>query len=65
MMENWAPAQETLKSFASIAVVFIIIYILWYILWKLAFEPNPLVRDFFDLDSNKKALKKKTKYGRP
>lgn len=49
--ENWA--QEALKSFASIAVVFIIIYLLWYILWKLAFEPNPLVRDFFDLDSNK------------
>lgn len=46
-------AEEALKSFASIAVVFIIIYFLWYILWKLAFEPNPLVRDFFDLDSNK------------
>lgn len=50
--ESWKnQAQEALKSLASLAVVFLIIYVLWYTLWKLVFEPNPIVRDFFDLDS--------------
>ena len=45
--------DDIIKSSLSIALVFTIIYFLWYILWKFVFEPNPLVRDFFDLENDK------------
>lgn len=32
-------------------VLFILIVcFLWFVLWKLILQPNPLIRDFFDLD---------------
>ena len=46
------------QELASVASILAIIFILWFILWKLILEPNPIVRDFFDLD-RKPASKKK------
>ena len=64
LSEIWKnQAQEALKSLASLALVFLIIYVLWYTLWKLAFEPNPIVRDFFDLDSKMTKIKKEKQLG--
>jgi len=47
---------EVLKYSLSIAFVIAAIYFLWYLLWKLALEPNPLIRDFFDLDKSEAKL---------
>lgn len=49
-----------LKTFLPVGIVLSIIAVFWYIMWKFAFEPNPLIRDFFDLDrkDNKNKLKK-------
>lgn len=45
----------------SILVTVIVIVLLWIALWKLILEPNPLVRDFFDLDSQKLPSEKRKK----
>jgi hypothetical protein len=37
-----------------------LIFVLWYALWKLAFEPNPLVREFLDLDKTLSERKPKS-----
>ena len=64
LSEIWKnQAQEALKSLASLTIVFLIIYVLWYTLWKLAFEPNPIVRDFFDLDSKTTKITKEKQLG--
>lgn len=41
----------------SIILIVFVILLFWVILWKFALEPNPLVRDFFDLDVKKKVKK--------
>ena len=47
-----------INSTVGIAVSFIgtlaIVFLFWYIMWKFVLEPNPDVRDFFDLDKNNK-----------
>jgi hypothetical protein len=45
--------------FLALSLVIFSIVFLWYILWKYVLEPNPLIRDFFDLDDNKKIIKQK------
>ena len=42
--------EEIAYTFLSGLSVMAVIIVLWYALWKLVLEPNPLVRDFFDLD---------------
>jgi hypothetical protein len=38
----------------SSAFVVGVVGVLWFFLWKYILEPNPLVRDFFDLDQKGK-----------
>lgn len=52
--------KQVLYSIASLLVIVAAILLLWVILWKFVLEPNPLVRDFFDLDLKDKSKKKKT-----
>jgi hypothetical protein len=42
---------DVLKAVVSFLLVFLVVIFLWYIFWKFVLEPNPLVRDFFDLDT--------------
>jgi hypothetical protein len=42
--------QEIVYTLTSVLTILTIIFALWFILWKLVLEPNPIVRDFFDLD---------------
>lgn len=46
--------SETLYSISSIALVGSFVIFFWVLMWKYVFEPNPLVRDFFDLDRKPK-----------
>ena len=48
-----------MSSVVGLVVVLAIVAIFWYIMWKFAFEPNPLVRDFFDLDQAERLKNKK------
>jgi len=50
---------QLVNSVVSLAVVLAIIAIFWTIMWKFAFEPNPLIRDFFDLDQAERLKNKK------
>jgi len=42
--------DQTLYSVAGLLIILLVIVLLWTLLWKLILEPNPVVRDFFDLD---------------
>jgi flagellar biogenesis protein FliO len=37
----------------SLILIIVLIIILYKIFWKFVLEPNPLVREFFDLDKKK------------
>lgn len=37
----------------SLSLIVIFIGLLWFLLWKFILEPNPVIRDFFDLDLKK------------
>jgi hypothetical protein len=43
-------SSEMLYSISSITFVGGFVLMFWVLMWKYVFEPNPLVRDFFDLD---------------
>ena len=43
-------SSEMLYSISSITFVGGFVLMFWILMWKYVFEPNPLVRDFFDLD---------------
>ena len=45
---------ETLYSISSVTFVGGIVAMFWFVMWKYVFEPNPLIRDFFDLDRQPK-----------
>jgi hypothetical protein len=47
METSFAPV---LYFFISLSAVVLAIALMWYLLWKFILEPNPVVRDFFDLD---------------
>ena len=42
--------QEIAYSVSSVTFVGGIVAMFWFVMWKYVFEPNPLIRDFFDLD---------------
>lgn len=53
-------------TLATLVFALCIVTSLWYIMWKFAFEPNPIVREFFDLDKksdSEKNSQKKLKKG--
>ena len=50
---------QILYSVVSLIVVLAIIGVFWTIMWKFVLEPNPLIRDFFDLDQAAKTKNKK------
>lgn len=41
---------KNLRAAGAIGLVLLVIITFWYLLWKFILEPNPLIRDFFDLD---------------
>jgi hypothetical protein len=43
-----------------VALIILVAFVFWTLMWKFVLEPNPLIREFFDLDlkkSSKKCLK--------
>jgi hypothetical protein len=42
--------EQILYSLFGVLIILLVIGLLWALLWKLILEPNPVVRDFFDLD---------------
>ena len=42
----------------ALCTIIFVVVALWYIMWKLAFEPNPMVREFFTLDGEQKKKNK-------
>jgi type IV secretory pathway TrbL component len=48
-------------SFTSLVVIIAVIALFWFLLWKFVLEPDPLIRDFFDLDIKAKGRVKKDK----
>ena len=53
-------SQAVFYSVASVLVIIVAIMCLWFLLWKFVLEPNPLIRDFFDLDVREGKIKKAT-----
>lgn len=51
-MAGWASVLW--KALLPVALVVLAVAISWILLWKLILEPNPIVRDFFDLEKPKK-----------
>ena len=54
-----------LRTVLGIGFILSIVGGLWYILWKFVFAPNPVVKEFFDLDktentSDKKSIQRKS-----
>lgn len=45
--------EPLLLHISAILFICLVIIFLWYFLWKVVLEPNPLIRDFFDLDSKR------------
>ncbi|RYG94493.1 DUF4750 domain-containing protein [archaeon] len=43
-----------LEASVLFGILLLIVATLWFLLWKFVLEPNPLVRDFFDLDKKPK-----------
>lgn len=41
-------------SVGSVLFILCFIGILWTLMWKFVLEPNPVIRDFFELDKQKK-----------
>ena len=39
-----------LRAILPVAFVLVAVVIAWFLFWKFVLEPNPLVRDFFDLE---------------
>ena len=46
--------KQAAYAIASFIVVIFVIALLWLVLWKFVLAPNPIVREFFDLDSGEK-----------
>jgi len=46
--------EKLLYSAFSLGIVLFIILLLWLFLWKVILEPNPIIREFFDLDQKEK-----------
>ena len=36
---------------ANVLAILLIVGFLWFIMWKFVFEPNPVIREFFDLNT--------------
>jgi len=51
--------QEQLKVFIPFLLIIFIVGLFWYIFWKFVLEPNPLVRDFLDLDTKPSSEREK------
>lgn len=49
-----------LVPIAGFLLVVTLIAGLWFVLWKVGFEPNPLVREFLDLDKTLTERRPKT-----
>lgn len=50
--------QTILSRALGMFSILLIVFILWYIMWKFVFEPNPIIREFFDLDIKKDPKRK-------
>lgn len=50
--------KSAFYSLVSLLVIISVIAVLWLLLWKFVLEPNPLIRDFFDLDVKPRNKKK-------
>ena len=35
----------------SVLTILAVVAILWFVMWKFVFEPNPVIREFFDLNA--------------
>ena len=63
-MSLWSITVSAATTLATLVFALAIVATLWYIMWKFAFEPNPIVREFFDLDkksNDENNSKKKSK----
>lgn len=48
------------RSLLSILLLLCIILICWIMLWKFILSKNPLIRDFFDLDTKNERKQRKS-----
>ena len=42
--------ESVASTFLTLLFVLSVVVVAWYLLWTFILAPNPLVRDFFDLD---------------
>jgi hypothetical protein len=61
MQLNTHTMAGLVRATAALLVCILTVLLLWYLLWKFVLEPNPLIRDFFDLDEAKTKDKEKDK----
>ena len=40
------------NTLLGLAFILTVIALLWYVMWKFVFAPNPVIREFFDLNEN-------------
>ena len=45
-----AVVKDILAYISVVLAILAVVFVCWLVLWKFILEPNPLVRDFFDLD---------------
>jgi hypothetical protein len=41
---------RAVAAVASVVLLLLIVAVFWYFFWTYALAPNPLIREFFDLD---------------
>ncbi len=46
--------SKVVSIVAPVALVIVVAVVFWTLMWKFVLEPNPLIREFFDLDLKKK-----------
>jgi hypothetical protein len=46
--------MAVLSLLLSLVFVLVFVAIAWTLFWKFVLEPNPLIRDFFDLEKEKR-----------
>jgi hypothetical protein len=49
--------MSLLSLLLPLAFVLVIVAIAWTLFWKFILEPNPLIRDFFDLEKRQPSSK--------
>jgi hypothetical protein len=58
MRGSMSGAARSIASLSKVVAVIIIIAVFWVLFWRYCLAPNPLIREFFDLDRRKELARR-------